>query len=94
MEQLSALIIDEELDPIAPNDCIARLLRIEQHFVLQAGAPAFRNLNSEAFAGRLGLLLQERSEMLRGAVGHIDHEQREVTATLKCGQTGGGLEAN
>src|SRR3954447_12654499 len=46
---VGALGIDKKFHAVALDDSVARLLRVERHFVLQPGAAAFGDANAEAF---------------------------------------------
>jgi hypothetical protein len=69
----SAFSIDQKLDTILFDNGISGAFFVQGHLILQARASAFGDLDTQAFFGRRGLLLQEGSELLNCAGGNSDH---------------------
>jgi hypothetical protein len=75
----SAFSIDQKLDAILFDNRITGAFFVQGHLILQTRASAFGDLDTQAFLGRRGLLLQERSELLNCAGGNSDHRDLKGT---------------
>ena len=76
LEHRSTFRIDKKFHAIAFDHRVTRFSFIQNHFVLQAGATALRDLNAEPSLLRCRLCLQERTKMLRRLFRDVDHRQK------------------
>src|ERR1051325_5322838 len=70
---IGALAVDQEFDPVFLDYRIARLLSVERDVILQSGAPALGNLDSQSFSILLPLSLEQDAQLTHCFIGHVDH---------------------
>jgi hypothetical protein len=92
---IRAFAVDQKLDAFFLDNRIPGLLAVERHFVLQPGASALCDLDSQAFLRISGLSLEQDAKLSHSVIGHVYHQSYEIIASLgqvkpSAARSGGG----
>ena len=72
-QEIGALAVDEEFNAIPFHDGVAGLLSVEGHLVLEPGAAAFRNADTQALVLGHAARVEQASQLPDCVIRHGDH---------------------